>query len=84
MLKRSRVEQNYSQTHTGAAVSYLSAVRSQHCLQAYEASEVSSFLIKAHSSSELERNMMPDSSCVQPEKLAEVSQLLVTRQKLNK
>lgn len=28
--------------------------------------------------------MMPGNSCVQPEKLAEASQLLVTMQKLNK
>lgn len=59
----------------------------QHYLQAYEAwsPELSAFIIKAHSTFEPDGNMMPDSSCVQPEKTtAEVSQILVTRQKLNK
>lgn len=46
--------------------------------------ERSAFIIKARSTFEPEGNMMPDSSWLQPEKLAEVSQLMVTRQKGNK
>ena len=87
MLKRSRHEQNYSQIQIQELLfSYRSTVRSHYYLQAYQAwsPELSPFIIKAHSTFEPEGNMMPDSSCVQPEKLAEVSQLLVTRQKLNK
>lgn len=46
--------------------------------------ELSPFIIKAHSTFEPGGNTMPDSSSVQPEKLAEVSQLLVTMRKGNK
>lgn len=62
------------------------AVLQYYYLQAYNvwSPELPPFVIKAHSTFEPERNMMPGSSCVPPEKLAEASQLLVTRQKRNK
>lgn len=82
------IEQNRSQIQTHELLfSYQSTVRSHYYLQAYQvwSPELSPFIIKAHSTFEPEGNMMPDSFCVQPEKkLAEVSQLLVTRQKLDK
>lgn len=87
MLKCSRDKQNHRQIQIQELLfSYESTVRSHYYLQAYKAwsPELSTFIIKAHSTFEPEGNMMPDSSGVQPEKLAEVSQLLVTRQKLNK